>query len=330
MLTFTLALFMAITAKPQISTGKNMSKTQVTRITEGMEYNPWLSYFLTPILHGIALTGKKTRHRTELRTRIKKVVDKYLPDASEVARMAKTSRALDIIYDYKRKPLPKLEIVSLESWRKFIAAVVNRSLYELRNCQAARNRLKIVKWLMIEESRRIPLEEIWKVLVVACGSARASLEAVAERKNIGGLSKVILIDLSQEALQEAMSFAESLRIQDMVTPICGSVVDTTRLIGNFRPDTIEMVGLTDYLPRLFVVNFFKMFKDLMAENGKLIMANVVKNTERPFVKEVFGWPMIYRSLAVLLEISLASGYPEQGLKFFSEPLGIFYLLVLSK
>jgi ubiquinone/menaquinone biosynthesis C-methylase UbiE len=306
-----------------------MNASPVTRIDKDMENDKFWQYPKLPILW-VATLAMMVIQKTGLVKIIWRTVAKNLPAVSEVAKKAKTSRALDIIYDYERKPLPELKIPSLKSWRKFIVETVMRFLFEIRHCQGARNRLKIVKWLIGKEGRRIPLEKTWKLLVIACGSSRASLEAVAERKKIGGQSTVILVDKSPRALAKAMALATSLGIADMVVAIRGDAMKIADLVKDFQPDTVEAVGLTDYLTDKDTIALINAINGLLVEGGKLITGNIAPNTEKPFVKIVFCWSMIYRTLTELRRIALASKFPQHGIEIFTEPLGMFYLLVLSK
>lgn len=206
----------------------------------------------------------------------------------------------------------------------------------IRNAQAVRNRLKIVK----RELRQAILERFTagqpvRILSIAAGSARAVIEVMGELKNRGIPTEAVLVDQSRSALAYAAELAiengvsESVRaVRSMVIDRQGQIVDFEGKVEGFTPDIIEMAGLIDYLTDEQILALFAKIKSLLKPNGLLLTCHIHMNHEAFFLWFVVNWKMRYRSRAKLA--SLLSRANFRNMALFTEPHAIHTVAIGCK
>lgn len=210
-----------------------------------------------------------------------------------------------------------------------ILRTVDAYWMHIRNAQAVRNRLKIVKREVRKAILRAAISKSGevKLLSLAAGSAQGVLEVAYElaRENIR--VDIVLVDQDASALAYASALAEKMGLRS-VRAIQGNVLKFESSIGNFTPDIIEMCGLMDYLSpgiaSLLVRRIHKRLKD----GGQFLTCHVHPNTESYFLDKVVNWGMIYRSLPQFMEILEAGDFFE--INMFTEPQGIHSVAVAEK
>ena len=79
-------------------------------------------------------------------------------------------------------------------------------------------------------------------------------------------------------------------------------------MGNFKPDIIEMMGLTDYLRDTFAITLFKKIRRWLPPGGYFFTSNVHHNSEAYSLKAAMNWDMIYRTPAELEDLLIAAGF----------------------
>lgn len=237
--------------------------------------------------------------------------------ARKVKNKPASWQAVDEIYNYEFHRSKKLGVLVDDFWGN------------IKNCQALRNRFKLVK----QEIRRAILrfsndhKEV-RLISLACGSAQAVLETIAELKAKGVIVSAFLIDIDQEALDYAISLAYKLDIADKVQVFKGSVSQVTKLSKKFKPQIIEMLGLLDYIPQKKAIKLAEKIKQSLEPNGIFITCNIAPNLEMNFVKWVINWSMIYRKPEELLEIAIEAGFGD--FRIIYEPLKIHGLIIAQK
>lgn len=256
---------------------------------------------------------------------VPKSVGKFLfkksRDAKEVKKNAASYKALEIIYDH--------------DWRNFKgvgAKCFNLIWGSLGNVKAVRNRLKIVKRLVLAELHKIDNDGKINILSVGCGSARGVLETAGffqnrfSQKNI----KIVLADVSHDALEYAASVAKRCRLEKNATFIQENILNfEIKDLEKNKYDIIEMVGLLDYFKRYEAVEIISKLSAMLKPGGIFITANICPNPEQRFVTDVIDWPLIYREPEELASL-LIEGDNFKKIRVIIEPVKIYAVALCEK
>ena len=235
----------------------------------------------------------------------------------KVKEGAASWKALDVIYNH-----PFELTINPSTW-------IDEFWWFSQNCQAVRNRFKLVK----QEVRRAILhfgengQEV-RLISLACGSAQAILEVIAELKTKGVRVKALVIDVEEEALDYAENLAQKNGVRDQVQIIKANACQTARIIRGFSPHIVEMLGLLDYLPRENAVRLISSINKGLIPGGVFLTCNIRNNSEQYFVRWVIDWNMVYRSPADLAEVIEKSGFDAYRIVY--EPLKIHGVVVAEK
>ena len=225
-------------------------------------------------------------------------------------------RALDIIYNRR--------FGQTKDFRGYVDSFWGNML----NCQAVRNRLKLVK----QEIRRAILQfsnhQEVRLLSLAAGSAQGIIEVIAELKTNGLHVRALLLDIDPTALDYAMQLARACGIADQIETVEASVAQVARVSRDFRPQIIEMLGLLDYIPQAKAIKLVRKIYESLEGKGIFLTCNIRCNSERHFLKWVINWSMIYRTPAELAEIVCKAGFNDCRLVY--EPLKIHGLVITRK
>lgn len=235
----------------------------------------------------------------------------------KVREGSKSWRALHIIYN----PLPN---------RHGLGLLVDRFWWGIRNCQAIRNRLKITKSEIRKAIMGFGGEKEVRVISLACGSAQAMIEAIAELKDEGVTARVLLVDIDPSALAYASTLATQYGVLNQVTTIEASACKVAKIVRDlkFKPHVVEMVGLLDYLKKDKAIRLFTRIRSLLEKDGIFITCNIAPNSEMRFVHWVIDWEMTYRTSSDLAEIVSGAGFKK--IRFVQEPLAIHNLAICQK
>lgn len=199
----------------------------------------------------------------------------------------------------------------------------------MRNAQAVRNRLKIVKRELhaaIEQmaNRGHPI----KILSLAAGTAQGVIEEVALCKRRGIPIEVLLIDQDKGALREADTIARNLGVSDIVATRLGNVLAFEQKTEDFSPDIVEMCGLMDYVNDENAVSLVRRIHAKLPEGGFFLTCHIHPNPEALFLKVVIDWKMIYRSIEAFTLILRKGCFAQWHI--ITEPHGIHSVAVLRK
>lgn len=238
-------------------------------------------------------------------------------ECRKVKEYATTWRAMDIIYNH---PFPE---------RKTLRGYVDEFYWNSLNCQALRNRLKLIKTELRSAISQIDRHEgEVRIMSLACGSAEASIEIIAECKKKGKIIQAILIDIDQDALIKAEKIAEHYGIRDQIITRKDSVYSLSEISRDFKPHIIEMLGLIDYLPQDEAIHLVRKIQGALEPQGIFLTCNISPNIEQHFLTWVINWPMIYRSPEDMAEIAVCSGFSDYRIIY--EPHKIHGLLIARK
>lgn len=239
------------------------------------------------------------------------------PWSRKVKHGAASWRALDIIYNHPFEQTNSLGSLVDEFW------------WFSQNCQAVRNRFKLVK----QEVKKAILhfsdygDEV-RLVSLACGSAQAIIEVVSELKRQGIKIRVLLIDMEQEALSYAEGLADQNGVREQIETIKANACQAARILHDFRPHIVEMLGLLDYLPQETAIRLISGINKSLVLGGIFLTCNIRHNPERHFVRWVIDWKMVYRSPASLAEVIEKSGFDTYRIVY--EPLNMHGVVIAEK
>ena len=233
-------------------------------------------------------------------------------ECRKVKEYATTWRAMDIIYNH---PFPQ---------NKTFRGLVDEFYWNSLNCQALRNRLKLIKAELRSSISHIDTAEV-RIMSLACGSAEASIEIIAEYKKKGKIVKAVLVDIDKDALTRAEKLAEHYGIKDQIVTVNDSVYSVSEISRDFKPHIIEMLGLIDYISQDEAITLAKKIQESLEPLGFFLTCNISPNIEQHFLTWVINWPMIYRNPEDMVEIADRVGFSEYRIIY--EPLRIHGLLI---
>ena len=225
-------------------------------------------------------------------------------------------RALHIIYNH---PFKKRN--NINGW-------IDEFWWCSLNCQSVRNRFKLAKQEVRKAILKFDQQQEIRILSLACGSAQAIIELMAEFKEKGTVVRVMLLDIDKSALDYALNLASQNGVGDQVEFINSNISQAIRLHRDFKPQIVEMLGFLDYLSQKQAIRLVSKIYQGLNLGSILLTCNIRKNTERFFVYWVINWPMIYRSPSKLLEVAEKSGFVKYRIIY--EPLKIHGLLIVEK
>jgi len=240
--------------------------------------------------------------------------------AREVKENAFSWRALDIIYNLDPPLGNNLEDKMTRYWNKLL------------NVQAVRNRLRLIKKIMISQIRKFHKNGFnsIRVLSIASGSAQGVIEAIRILKEEGIMVEVMLLDIDQSALEHAKLLAKKANVLERCQFVNKSTTDLELVTNNFKPHFVELVGFLEYRPFEKAVRLLSRIRNILEPGGVLAVSQIMPNPERFFLTVVVNWPMIYRSKKEFIDLITKAGFKEENFQIIQEPLGIHSLAICSK
>lgn len=270
------------------------------------EYRRWPIIVLMPVINLFALAvGWRKRHNAGRRIKQYSRFFDGLPPLRRIRDGAARWPALDEIYNWQQ---------SMKGINGFFEAL----WLNIRNCQAVRNRYRIVTKLIRKEVEM--REGKAKILSIASGSAQIVFEAVAEHDGI----EVLCIDSDQTAIEYSKRLAQQYGVKN-VEWRCGNVLSPGSLANGFTPDIVEVVGLFDYLTDAIIAGLLRRMQAMAAKDATILTAHIHPNSEEFFLANVVDWEMHYRSLDHLKELMERGGFEQ--CRYFTEPHGIHTVVI---
>ncbi len=228
-------------------------------------------------------------------------------------------QALDAVYNFRRG-----------EGNTLATRIIDGYWLHIRNAQAARNRLKIVKRELQAAVRRIAATKVdggpVRVLSLAAGSGQGVIESVAELQRAGIRCEVLLVDKDDSALAHAGALAR-LHSVTIVTRK-GDAVFFNRELHGFEPDIIEMCGLMDYLRDTTAVALIRKIRRYLRLDGFFLTCHIHPNAESYFLRHVVDWSMLYRTRPQLADLLVEGGF--LGARLHTEPHQIHSIAVAQK
>lgn len=240
------------------------------------------------------------------------------PDLEYIAFNSANHRALERMYTG-----PISENLSEHLWARIFIEGIHNSI-------AVRNRLRIVEQLFESHMHEVigSGKETSQVLSIAAGSSRGMLETLARLNGEGHhKARLRLVDISQDAIDDAGRLSEQLGIADDVDLIQANCFRFNRYLPEgYKADFMEIVGLLDYLKDKAVVQLLShLYEHNLSTQGKIIFSNIQDNDEKDLTHRIVGWTdMHYRTLHDLLRLAKASGFKQH--RVIVEPLGIYNII----
>ncbi|PID52380.1 MAG: hypothetical protein CR972_01700 [Candidatus Moraniibacteriota bacterium] len=240
---------------------------------------------------------------------------------------AASSMALDTMYDWDEKIRP---VITKDSWaNRFEKFWFDNS----ENRRSLVNRKKMVNALLVRAIDHFLNEPEVRIISVACGSARAVIDAILHCKHPN--VRVVLIDRDQKALDNARKNMEAHGIRN-VEYVKGTMRKISKVATYFSPHIVEMVGLTDYLTVERAADFSRTVSEVLETGGFYLTGNIHSNPEKIFLDWGLLWPMVYKTPGDLLRIGRGEfpdrkrAFKDEFVKVFCEPLGIHGLVLSHK
>jgi SAM-dependent methyltransferase len=235
----------------------------------------------------------------------------------EVKENAAKWRALDLTYNNRAGKNGDL--------------IYNFFWHSLKNSRALRNRLKLIKFLLLNSIEEISKEENEvRLISIASGSAQGVIETIAKAKERGILVKGVLIDLDPTALEYSKKLAQEMKVENQLTFLNKTASAITGIGKNFKPNLIEMVGFLEYRPFDKAVKLVTSIYQVLEKEGIFLVSQIVPNAENFFLREVINWPMVYRKPKELAKILSLSGFSLNNCIFYEEPLKVHYIAECKK
>lgn len=238
----------------------------------------------------------------------KEIVKKYFRERSFIAEVLMknpaTFKMLELIYTGKN-----------------IQGAIDQYAFSLLSSQALRNRLSSVidsvrTMIKMKANKGIRI----KVLNLGSGSGRDMIGVLSEDFYIANLISVDCVDVDPEALQKGNELIKGKNYGE-INFIEGNFL---RLSYRKEIDLGLMIGVLCGLENRTCVAVLKRIRRYFKEGAILIASNVSKNMPEkdPFMsyllKEIVGWPLVYKTSEELHEIFEKAGYEWKGI-FYDEP-----------
>ena len=233
----------------------------------------------------------------------------------EIKENAARWKALDIIYNYQ---LGNENLIT-DFW------------LEIKNAQAVRNRLKLIKHLLFKNIEEISKngKEI-RLISIASGSAQGAIETISLAKQEGIFVKSVFIDIDPTALEHARKLAQKLGVENQITFVNKTASIINEIGKDFKPNLIEMVGFLEYRPEEKAIKLIQSIYQVLEKEGTFLVSQISPNLESFFLKEVINWPMIYRKPKEITKILSLAGFSLENCSFYWEPLKIHYIAECKK
>lgn len=254
-------------------------------------------------------------------------IDRLSPLNHHIKTDAASSMALDTMYDWDERIRPNVGNSWANQFEKFW-------FDNSENRRSLVNRKKMANSILVQGINDFLHEPEVRIISVACGSARAVIDAIlaCDHPNV----HVVLIDRDQKALDNARKNMDAHGIRN-VTYVKGTMRKITAVAKYFSPHIVEMVGLTDYLNVKRAADYSRTVSDVLEPGGYYLTGNIQHNPEKIFLDWGLLWPMIYKTPEDLREIGYGeikedgNGAFKKGfVKVLCEPLNIHGLVLCKK
>jgi SAM-dependent methyltransferase len=208
-------------------------------------------------------------------------------------------RAMEAVYDF----VPRGE-------GNTYGRIVDFLAMNLRQAQAARNRLRLVTQVLLLEvaGQRVRHKSV-RILSLAAGSGRGVIEVMRQAKTRGIRVEALLVDLDPYALAYAQMLARRAGVNEQLSVCFGDVWDFPRLVGTYHAHIVEMIGLCEYLDDDETRQLFRMVREHLSPDGCFITSQNAGG-EGFFLRNVANWHMRFRQAEHLKDLLTETGFNE--------------------
>jgi len=202
----------------------------------------------------------------------------------------------------------------------------------IRNAQAVRNRLKIVKYLLEKNIADLVSRHHKEIRIcsIASGSAQALIEAVAAARKRGVNIRCVLIDLDSTAHDYAKNLARIHGVGNIIDCRLEKASFIETIGREFKPLIIEMVGFLEYRNDNQTVELTNRIYEALQPGGTFLTSQIAPNGESFFMREVINWPMIYRIPGKFKLLIEKSNFGKRSFTFYLEPQKIHFVIEAKK
>lgn len=233
-------------------------------------------------------------------------------DAAKASHWAKSYKAMEVMYTF-----PERRRAGKASWGDIFWETI------LSNARSIRNRLLLTEKLIKDRINDFSKEKVpVRILSLGCGSGRSLLETVASLNSTISVNATFL-DRSHNAIRCSKELARTVvknGRHNELHWVCKKTEEFPAFLSEFSPHIVEMVGLLDYFSDLEVVDLFQLIHRSLSLGGWFLVSNIIPNAESPFVTKGIKWPLIHRTPEQLGRLLSESGFPEDEVTVFVEPL----------
>ncbi|MEK9183193.1 MAG: class I SAM-dependent methyltransferase, partial [Patescibacteria group bacterium] len=192
--------------------------------------------------------------------------------------------------------------------------------------QAVRNRLRITYKELLTELCRLwtANKRQIRVLSLACGSAQATIEALARflefKPEARGMVELHLVDLSGSSLLRAIHLAKERGVESYVHIHVKDVKTFVRGELNDLWDIVEMVGFLDYRPWKSAVEICREIRRILRPNGLFVSAHIGPSAWSFAVRWAINWSLlIRRTVGAYRRILFEAGFIHCEIEMRVEP-----------
>ena len=270
---------------------------------DDFEHQPFLHVLFYPVSRGFAHVVHWRKRRATKPIPVYSIFFDKFPTVARMRSGAKGWRGVEAIYTWENPGGLK--------------GAIENFWMTARNCQALRNRLKIVQGLLrshLKKLRRRGRKRI-NLLSLASGSGRSVFSVVKDAPDV----HITAVDADHSSLKASRELAKQHGIKHGRW-IHGSVFDLSQLPANYQADIIEVIGLHEYLTPDEVLTLGRSLKDLLAPDGVFITSHTHNNPESFIIAQITDWDMIYRDQTEFTNLIEAAGFRLENLH--TEPHGI--------
>lgn len=251
--------------------------------------------------------------------------DRVHPFGYRVRNGVTTSAALDVIYSVPvalRQP-------------QTIGERIIRFWLDQPDGQAVRNRLRLTYRFIRGELERLYQtgQKRIRFLVLACGSAQASIEAaalfLAEHRD--AQVELWLVDISQSSLRRAVRLAQFRGIGGSVQVAVENLKHFVKDQKQESWDLVEMVGFLDYRSWKSAVSICQEVRRLLRPGSRFVSAHIAPSPWAFVVRWVINWPLLRRrSPESFRQILSQAGFRKEEIAIEVEPNRIYSISLCCK
>jgi extracellular factor (EF) 3-hydroxypalmitic acid methyl ester biosynthesis protein len=208
--------------------------------------------------------------------------------------------------------------------RTLFARTVNKLLLETAPAEAHRNRITILKQMLVEESERARSDSrTLRVLNIGCGPAKEVRDFIISSPN-ADFCHITLMDFSKEALAFAEQKAREQKVlsnskiqlefveKSIDEMLRESVIGArAQIMGAKRYDFVYCAGLFDYFTDSVCRRLIALFYECLDPGGLLCVTNIhPSNPARHLMEYLLEWNVFHRTEKELESLATLEGEKE--------------------